>query len=183
VQALIKFKLYLFSYIYFSNLSLFPGCRETAFVYAMTSASMAHHISRACSDGSIYTCSCGHLTAPVQQQQSTAHRPSGLGQTIREKSASPLNNVVVSPEWQWGGCSDNAEFGQKFSRDFIDATENARDLRCAVNIHNNEAGRLVITVYCHSLRFLYFCNSFIVLFILRTAKGTKLWAYCIVYSI
>lgn len=45
--------------------------------------------------------------------------------------------------WIWGGCSDNAEFGEKISKQFVDALENGHDSRAAVNRHNNEAGRLV----------------------------------------
>ena len=91
------------------------GCRETAFIYAMTSAALGHSIAKACSEGGIYTCSCGQNTTSMQLQE----------------------------EWQWGGCSDNAQFGQKFARDFVDLSEKERDLRCAINLHNNEAGRLV----------------------------------------
>ena len=40
-------------------MSIHTGCRETAFVYAITSAALSHSIAQGCSDGSIYTCSCG----------------------------------------------------------------------------------------------------------------------------
>lgn len=43
----------------------------------------------------------------------------------------------------WGGCSDNADFGEKISKQFVDALENGHDARASVNLHNNEAGRLV----------------------------------------
>ena len=43
----------------------------------------------------------------------------------------------------WGGCSDNVDFGEKISKQFVDALENGQDARAAVNLHNNEAGRLV----------------------------------------
>lgn len=53
--------------------------------------------------------------------------------------------------WIWGGCSDNADFGENISKQFVDALENGHDSRAAVNRHNNEAGRLVslnTVVYC-----------------------------------
>lgn len=53
--------------------------------------------------------------------------------------------------WIWGGCSDNAHFGENISKQFVDALENGHDSRAAVNRHNNEAGRLVslnIFVFC-----------------------------------
>lgn len=45
--------------------------------------------------------------------------------------------------WIWGGCSDNADFGENISKQFVDALENGHDSRAAVNRHNNEAGRFV----------------------------------------
>ncbi|CAN8029305.1 protein Wnt-1 isoform X1 [Ixodes scapularis] len=92
------------------------GCRETAFVYAITSAGVAHAVSRACSEGAIDTCTCDYRQ----------RGPSGL-------------------DWEWGGCSDNVHFGYKFARAFVDAAERGRDLRFVINLHNNEAGRLQVT--------------------------------------
>lgn len=45
--------------------------------------------------------------------------------------------------WIWGGCSDNVAFGETISKQFVDALEGGHDSRAAVNLHNNEAGRLV----------------------------------------
>ncbi|CAG2108437.1 unnamed protein product [Medioppia subpectinata] len=90
-------------------------CRETAFVYAITSAAVTHAIARACSEGLIETCTCDYRNN---------RRPNGL-------------------DWEWGGCSDNIEFGYKFARAFVDAAERGRDLRFIMNLHNNEAGRLL----------------------------------------
>lgn len=43
----------------------------------------------------------------------------------------------------WGGCSDNVDFGERISKQYVDAQETGQDSRAAVNLHNNEAGRLV----------------------------------------
>lgn len=51
--------------------------------------------------------------------------------------------VVGVRDWEWGGCSDNIGFGFKFSREFVDTGERGRTLREKMNLHNNEAGRLV----------------------------------------
>lgn len=50
-------------------------------------------------------------------------------------------------EWLWGGCSDNIKFGYKYARQFLDASEKGRDQRFVMNLHNNEAGRLVSDTY------------------------------------
>lgn len=93
----------------------FPsGCRETAFVFAITSAGVTHAVARSCSEGAIESCTCDY-------------RRRGPG----------------GPDWHWGGCSDNVEFGRMFSREFVDSSEKGRDLRYLTNLHNNEAGRMV----------------------------------------
>lgn len=128
------------------------GCRETAFIYAITSAALTHSVSRACSSGTVYTCSCGQrneLTRSQRRQRARRRRrrrqrPTSPAPTgARPGPAGPPG----ATDWQWGGCSDNAAFGYRFSRDFIDVNERGRDLRCAANLHNNEAGRTVR--YCH----------------------------------
>ncbi|XP_042863192.1 protein Wnt-1-like [Penaeus japonicus] len=89
------------------------ACRETAFLYALTSAAVTHTVTRACTEGSIDSCNCDYRT----------EGPSGL-------------------DWEWGGCSDNIDFGDNFSRLFVDAGEKGRDPRFPMNLHNNEVGRL-----------------------------------------
>ena len=80
----------------------------------MTSASVTHHVSRACAEGSVRSCSCGYS-----------------------------GRLPSDADWQWGGCSDNIQFGFRFSRRFVDASERGMDMRYMMNIHNNEAGRRV----------------------------------------
>lgn len=92
------------------------GCRETAFIFAITSAGVTHAVARSCSEGAIESCTCDY-------------RRRGPG----------------GPDWHWGGCSDNVDFGRMFSREFVDSSERGRDLRYLTNLHNNEAGRMVRT--------------------------------------
>ncbi|RWS29971.1 Wnt16 like-like protein [Leptotrombidium deliense] len=95
------------------------GSRETAFLYAITSAGVVHAITQSCSAGNLTDCSCDRS----RQGQST---PDG---------------------WKWGGCSDNIRYGMLFAKHFVDAPERLarkrnRDLRAMMNLHNNHAGRL-----------------------------------------
>lgn len=99
------------------------GCRETAFVFAITSAGVTHAVARSCSEGAIESCTCDY-------------RRRGPG----------------GPDWHWGGCSDNVEFGRMFGREFVDSSERGRDLRYLTNLHNNEAGRMVRDPLLNSLR-------------------------------
>lgn len=97
-----------------SSLPSPTGCRETAFIFAITSAGVTHSVARSCSEGSIESCTCDY-------------RRRGPG----------------GPDWHWGGCSDNIDFGRLFGREFVDSGEKGRDLRFLMNLHNNEAGRTV----------------------------------------
>ncbi|XP_058059517.1 protein wingless [Anopheles bellator] len=99
------------------------GCRETAFIYAITSAAVTHSVARACSEGSIESCTCDYSHHNREPQMSNVGAVAGVG------------------DWEWGGCSDNIGFGFKFSREFVDTGERGRSLREKMNLHNNEAGR------------------------------------------
>lgn len=83
-------------------------------MFAITSAGVTHAVARSCSEGAIESCTCDY-------------RRRGPG----------------GPDWHWGGCSDNVDFGRVFGREFVDSSERGRDLRYLTNLHNNEAGRMV----------------------------------------
>lgn len=48
-------------------------------------------------------------------------------------------------KWEWGGCGDDVEFGYEKSKQFMDAKRRRgkSDIRTLIDLHNNEAGRLV----------------------------------------
>lgn len=61
-----------------------------------------------------------------------------------------MAQVAGVRDWEWGGCSDNIDFGFKFARDFVDTGERGRSLREKMNLHNNEAGRIVSEILTFS---------------------------------
>lgn len=98
--------------------------RETAFTYAVSSAAVAHSISRACREGELSTCLCSNVQRPADLDQ----------------------------QWEWGGCGDNIDYGIRFARQFVDAIEMENNPRrntkeyakTKMNLHNNEAGRRIV---------------------------------------
>ena len=91
--------------------------RETAFVYSISAAGVVFAVTKACSRGSLLQCSCDN--------------------TARDISS--------DGEWVWGGCHDDVNFGYTKSREFMDARRKKRrgDVTTKIQLHNNEAGRLV----------------------------------------
>ena len=95
----------------------FSDTRETAFVYSISAAGVVFAVTEACSRGSLLQCTCDN--------------------TIRDISS--------DGEWVWGGCHDDVDFGYVKSREFMDARRKKRlgDVTTKIQLHNNEAGRLV----------------------------------------
>ncbi|KAL0281158.1 UNVERIFIED_CONTAM: hypothetical protein PYX00_002230 [Menopon gallinae] len=73
---------------------LTTGTREQAFVYALSSASIAYTISKACASGGLFNCSC------------SAH------------PKDPPNG-----NFKWGGCGDNIRWAIQFGKHFTDSVE------------------------------------------------------------
>ncbi|VDN06451.1 unnamed protein product [Thelazia callipaeda] len=73
---------------------LTKGTREQAFVYALSSAAITHHVAKACVSGDLPYCPCG-LNSPATSADAT---------------------------YKWKGCSDNVLYGQRVSREWADAS-------------------------------------------------------------
>lgn len=99
-----------------------PGSREAAFVYAISSAGVVYAITRACSQGELKICNCD------------SHK--------RGRASDDRGN------FDWGGCSDNINYGIKFAKAFVDARERmVKDARALMNLHNNRCGRMVSSTF------------------------------------
>ncbi|GBN91303.1 Protein Wnt-2b [Araneus ventricosus] len=99
----------------FGNHMLKVDSRESAFLYAISSAGVTHALIRSCSRGEIMHCPCDPL------RRGFAYDSKGM--------------------YSWGGCSHVAT-GLRYSRRFIDSTEDRRkDAKGLITFHNNRAGR------------------------------------------
>lgn len=91
----------------------FSASRETAFVYAISAAGVVHEVTKSCSLGELKECSCENRRGSSKKG------------------------------FEWGGCSDNINYGLNFAKTFVDAREEERDARALMNLHNNQVGRRV----------------------------------------
>lgn len=76
-----------------------------------------YSVTRACAQGTLVGCGCDD--------------------TVRKQD--------TEGQFEWGGCSENLQFGAKFSEEFVDTKEHIQDLNefGLMNLWNNKAGRLV----------------------------------------
>lgn len=96
-----------------ASVCMCSGFKETAFLYAISSAGLTHAMAKACSAGRMERCTCDE--------------------------APDLENRKA---WQWGGCGDNLKYSNKFVKDFLGKRSN-KDLRARVDMHNSHVGMKV----------------------------------------
>uniref|UniRef100_H3C910 Protein Wnt n=1 Tax=Tetraodon nigroviridis TaxID=99883 RepID=H3C910_TETNG len=132
------------------------GFRESAFSLAMLAAGVAHSVASACSMGKLRGCGCEakrrqdddkirlKLTQ-LQLQTLQKDLPTNLRSTHPSGLLKPLPDDLSSLQetWEWGGCSHDVRFGDRFSRDWLDSRGSPRDIHARMKIHNNRVGRQV----------------------------------------
>ena len=100
------------------------GYRETAFAYAVSSAGVAHAVSKACGQGKLESCGCDPKSQRGGGGASSTHA-----------------------DWRWSGCSHNMDFGFKFSRFLLDSRQKGQDIHSRIHQHNSHVGRSVSCFY------------------------------------
>uniref|UniRef100_A0A5F9DHJ2 Protein Wnt n=1 Tax=Oryctolagus cuniculus TaxID=9986 RepID=A0A5F9DHJ2_RABIT len=104
------------------------GFKETAFLYAVSSAALTHALARACSAGRMERCTCDDSPG-LQSRQA----------------------------WQWGVCGDNLKYSTKFLSNFLGPKRGSKDLRARVDAHNTHVGIKAVksglrtTCKCHGV--------------------------------
>uniref|UniRef100_A0A3Q3F982 Protein Wnt n=1 Tax=Labrus bergylta TaxID=56723 RepID=A0A3Q3F982_9LABR len=121
------------------NTILNRGFRESAFSLALLAAGVAHSVASACSMGKLRGCGCeakrrqddDKIRLKLTQLQLQTLQKGGL--------------ISMQETWEWGGCSHDVRFGDRFSRDWLDSRGSPRDIHARMRIHNNRMGRQIVT--------------------------------------
>ncbi|XP_076823294.1 protein Wnt-10a-like isoform X2 [Clavelina lepadiformis] len=127
-----------------SFLSSGTGYPETAFSYAITSAGVAHAVARACALGKIKECEC----VPPPTKSLSAGRRKEIFRQFRNGNAG-LNRAqranVEAQTFEHAGCGDNVNYGNDFSRKFLDSRGHSMFRTSEMRLHNNRVGRLIVS--------------------------------------
>uniref|UniRef100_A0A452UJQ2 Protein Wnt n=1 Tax=Ursus maritimus TaxID=29073 RepID=A0A452UJQ2_URSMA len=113
---------------YMGGASPLLGFKETAFLYAVSSAALTHTLARACSAGRMERCTCDDSPGLESRQA-----------------------------WQWGVCGDNLKYSTKFLSHFLGPKRGSKDLRARADAHNTHVGIKAVksglrtTCKCHGV--------------------------------
>ncbi|KAJ6658118.1 hypothetical protein lerEdw1_001594 [Lerista edwardsae] len=122
------------------------GFRESAYAFSLLAAGVTHAVATACSLGELQSCGCARQGTENQKlkisQLQTLSRGKGLPSS---GPASLWGEPGPQDTWEWGGCSADFDYAQKFARHFLDPRGKLRDALARMQLHSHRVGRKVVS--------------------------------------
>jgi len=129
---------------------MFLDYRETAFVFAITSAGIAYEVSKACFAGKLELCKCHANVGGIEGKDHAYSYKRSIDETDQAQKEAQKRY------FQQNGCQDFSQYGYQIAKQFVER-ENSRDAKALVTRHNSKAGRLVsrksFKVFCITVTF------------------------------
>eukprot|EP00061_Rhincodon_typus_P009570 g33182.t1 len=114
-------------------------------MFSLLAAGVTHSVATACSLGKLRGCGCDLKRREDDQNlRFKLHqlRVQALTQGIPVSIPEPEQRYPgLQDSWERGDCNHDIEFGEKFSRVFLDSRETSRDIHGRMRLHNNKLGR------------------------------------------
>ncbi|XP_026570528.1 protein Wnt-10b [Pseudonaja textilis] len=131
--------------VLFNSAILKRGFRESAFVFSLLAAGVTHAVATACSLGQLQSCGCARQGTENQKLKLSQLQSLSRGKSLPPMPSSLWGQPSPQDTWEWGGCSADFAYAQRFARHFLDPRRKPRDAHARMQLHSHRVGRKVVS--------------------------------------
>ncbi|XP_060109444.1 protein Wnt-10b [Heteronotia binoei] len=128
-----------------SSAILKRGFRESAFAFSLLAAGVTHAVATACSLGELQSCGCASPGAVNQKLKLSQLQTLSQSKSLPPIATSLWGEPGLQDTWEWGGCSADFSYAQRFTRHFLDPLGKPRDVHARMQLHSHRMGRKVVS--------------------------------------
>ncbi|XP_062826986.1 protein Wnt-10b [Anolis carolinensis] len=121
------------------------GFRESAFAFSLLAAGVTHAVATACSLGELHGCGCARQSTENQKLKLSQLQTLSKGKSLPPVLSSWWGEPGPQDTWEWGGCSTDFDYAQRFARHFLDPRGKPRDAHARMQLHSHRIGRKVVS--------------------------------------
>ncbi|XP_048346838.1 protein Wnt-10b [Sphaerodactylus townsendi] len=121
------------------------GFRESAFAFSLLAAGVTHAVATACSLGELQSCGCASPGAEDQKLKLSQLQTLSQSKGLLPAATSSWGEPGLQDTWEWGGCSADFGYAQRFARHFLYPLGKPRDAHARMQLHSHRVGRKVVS--------------------------------------